>query len=133
MMNEAQAIRSLTCLSAELDVLAKMLQHDWGDADPPYTILFGQIGHALAIAASRMKDDEKERVFSAIELIMTEGTRQTRDAVATGLLEALQADASAGFLDFREVAPFLGDKSIEYCRAWDEFTGCRTPGLDGPR
>jgi hypothetical protein len=37
--------------------------------------------------------------------------------------------ASAGRIPYERFIPYLGEKSKEYCRAWDEFTGVKSPGL----
>ena len=48
---------------------------------------------------------------------------------ATNFLEGLQNIESSGQVSASEFVPFLGSKSKEYCKAWDEFTGVKTPGL----
>lgn len=51
------------------------------------------------------------------------------NAVCTCFLENLLNDASAGGISYSRFIPHLGEKSKEYCRAWDEFTGVKSPGL----
>lgn len=59
---------------------------------------------------------------------MTDGTETEKDAVATGLLEALVHRADEGF-DFSLIDPYIGPESRKYCHAYNEFTGNTTPGL----
>lgn len=44
-------------------------------------------------------------------------------------LENLINRASAKRISYERFIPYLGEKSREYCRAWDEFTGVKSPGL----
>lgn len=76
-----------------------------------------------------MSDQNKEVVFNTIEQCLTEGDKLVREAVTTGLLEALLSESDDGRLDFKLISNYLGSKTLEYCRAWDQFTGCDTPGL----
>lgn len=51
------------------------------------------------------------------------------NASCTCFLENLINRASAGRISYDRFIPYLGEKSKEYCRAWDEFTGVKSPGL----
>lgn len=51
------------------------------------------------------------------------------NAACTCFLENLVNHASAGSIEYSRFIPYIGDKSKEYCRAWDEFTGVKSPGL----
>ena len=50
--------------------------------------------------------------------------------VATGMLDALLGESSAGRFDMAVLAPFPGPETKAYCRSWDAFTGNTTPGID---
>jgi hypothetical protein len=89
----------------------------------------GDIGLALACQIKRISADEMRLIFNLAETFMIEGDERLQTAIATGFLEALLAESSAGRLDFRRIAPFLGKKSREYARAWDQFCGVETDGL----
>lgn len=45
-------------------------------------------------------------------------------------LENLVNSSSNGRFGSKDFTKFLGPKSIEYCKAWDEFTGVKTEGLE---
>ena len=51
------------------------------------------------------------------------------NAACTCFLESLINRASWGGIPYNRFVPYLGEKSREFCRAWDEFTGVKTPGL----
>jgi len=50
-------------------------------------------------------------------------------AACVCFLENLQNKAGHGRFEYSRFIPYLGEKSKEYCRAWDEFTGVKSPGL----
>ena len=51
------------------------------------------------------------------------------EAACVCFLENLLNWASGGDISYGRFIPYLGEKSKEYCRAWDEFTGVKSPGL----
>jgi hypothetical protein len=55
--------------------------------------------------------------------------RDFDDAICACFLENLLNRASGGMIMYSRFIPYLGEKSKEYCRAWDEFTGIKSPGL----
>lgn len=95
------------------------------------TLRFAGLARVLVSNVDQMSSSEIADVMGAIERGMTNAAPSVADAVATGFLERLLSDASAGRLTFSTLAPFLGQASREYCQAWDEFTGVLTPGLHG--
>ncbi len=78
------------------------------------------------------KVKELEEIFSLVEFFLNEGEFSVKAAAATCFLENLINYTSAGTLASGKLIPYLiGKKSIEYCKAWDEFTGVKTQGLWG--
>lgn len=51
------------------------------------------------------------------------------EAICVCFLENLINIASADKIKYDRFIPYLGEKSKEYCRAWDEFTRVKSPGL----
>lgn len=51
------------------------------------------------------------------------------NAACVCFLENLLNRASAGRIKYTRFIPYLGEKSKEYCRDWDEFTGVKSEGL----
>ena len=72
---------------------------------------------------------EEEKIFKLIERFIKEGDFNVRDAASTCFLENLINYTSAGRLKPEQFIHYLGKESKEYCKAWDEFTGVKTPGL----
>jgi hypothetical protein len=67
------------------------------------------------------------RVFDFMEKLLVEGDQDMQNLVATGFLEGIMscADESRNY----QWVDLLGPESRAYCKAWDDFCGCKTPGL----
>lgn len=104
---------------------------EWEPEDPPITVVMSTLGRALASGVQECKQTDLKRVFDLVESLLTDGQDEVKNAVATGFLESLLSESSASKFDFRRIATFLGKQAIRYCREWDKFTGCRTPGIRG--
>jgi hypothetical protein len=96
------------------------------EADLPLIVRLGGVGRAFAAHAAELTPDQLRRVGALIERILATGSRQDRDAMATGFLEALLAAWDRGF-DLRSVWPMLGPESRAYCLAWNSFSGVDSP------
>ncbi len=68
-------------------------------------------------------------LFDLIESWVSQGDQEVQDATATCFLEALQNGVDNKEISGRVLFSFLGPESIAYCRAWDEFNGCKTEGF----
>ena len=95
------------------------------------TILTDYVNDILNMSCiTTEKVKELEEIFSLVEYFLNEGEFSVKAAAATCFLENLINYTSAGTLAPEKLIPYLvGKKSIEYCKAWDEFTGVKTPGL----
>ncbi len=69
-----------------------------------------------------------KEIFDYVEFLMCNGNEQVQIAITTGFLEGLlnKDPDEIQFINFHQ---YLGHKSIEYCRAYDRFTGAKTKGL----
>ena len=72
--------------------------------------------------------DEIARLFQLIEHLIAFGDGDVRNAAMTCCLENI-LNVTPSQLPAERFVRFLGPKSREFCRAWDEFTGVKTPGL----
>lgn len=77
-----------------------------------------------------------QEVFDFIEEAMNSGDFAINSCASTGFLEDLQNFSSIDkheprsmYVNPKKFVPYLGKASIEYCKAWDVFTGVRTTGL----
>lgn len=78
---------------------------------------------------AKMDEERKAEVFNVIEYLLLEGEQCVQEAVATCFLENLQNSAEPNKFPTLSFVSYLGQKSREYCLAWDEFTGAKTDGL----
>ena len=68
-----------------------------------------------------------KQLFSFIESVVAEGG-DPANAACTCFLENI-LNRIPGPIDPNSFVSYLGPKSKEFCRAWDEFTGVKTNGL----
>lgn len=115
------------------DSFAKTIEEaraEWKPDAPPLTLVMCMLGRSLTSRAQPCTETEFKGVFDLVEVAITQGEESVQNAIATGFLESLQSESDAGRFDFRSVAHLLGQETVNYCRAWDSFTGCNTRGLD---
>jgi hypothetical protein len=105
------------------------LAAEWRPDHPPPSLVMAAYAATVCQHISDLSTICRRTIFEAVEDIMTDGEDDAKDAVATSFLEGLQARASCGSFNFRDVADLLDPKSRDYCREWDKFTGVETPGL----
>jgi hypothetical protein len=72
-----------------------------------------------------------DTIFSAIESLLTAGNsdEDVKNPIFTCFLESLINLASNGHIAYETFVPLIGPNSREYCKAWDKFTGVKTPSL----
>jgi hypothetical protein len=117
-------VESAPVLRDECDRMSR----EWAPEPPPTTVLMGALGHGLVNAIDRLATKELMAVSAAVEHLLVAGTTELQDATATGFLEALVHASCEPRLLARMVTQ-LGPAARDYLRAWDRFTGVRTPGL----
>ena len=103
--------------------------HEWLPDAPPLTIVFSTIGRGLCCYAPRASGHDLSAIGKIIENIFVYGESPVKNAVATGLLEAVLGEASAGRFDMELLSKHFGPKTMDYCIEWDKFTGCQTKGI----
>ena len=104
------------------------LRRECAPEEPPVTTAMGELGIALVRAIRVITDEHLQRVADAVEEILRSGSETSKDAVATGFLEAAMSGSDTE-PDAVRLTRLFGPLAREYCRAWDKFTGCRTPGV----
>ena len=70
---------------------------------------------------------EMKRIFDFVEYLVSEADNAVQTAMTTGYLEYLMNEPEE--IQFKTIVKYLGNNSIEYCKAWDKFTGVKTEGL----
>ena len=71
--------------------------------------------------------ENPESFFAFIESVIEQGG-EAATAATTGFLENLPNQTPRTIPPDRLI-PYLGPESRHFCRAWDEITGIKTPGL----
>jgi hypothetical protein len=123
-------ITQLASLALPMSEALQELEAHWKPDLPPGTAAMGDMARSLAKEIDRIPLDRLLAVFEFVEKLVGSDEEEISTVAATGFLEALLAEASGERLDFRRVAPLLGEESRKYCRAWDRFTGVSTVGLE---
>jgi hypothetical protein len=100
------------------------MRNEWEPKSPPPYVVMAEYAERLTrdgleagpVLAALLRDTEQ----------YIESGGDAADLVAVGFLEALLGRASGGRFDFSKIVHLLGTKSLEYCKAWDQHTGCTT-------
>lgn len=129
-MKEITEDRCMEMIIEKLPNVSAYLEKFNEDFGPDMGITIQMIPFAeYTVDALRKEDDtELKKIFELVEFLLDNGNEAVKDAMATGYLECLM-HKDPDKIKFRGFVKFMGSHSIEYCRAWDEFTGCRTDGL----
>lgn len=102
------------------EALARCLQN-WGAEAPPATVVFAEIGDAIAKNLAMLPNDVRQRIFAGIEDGMVGQNSPLRVAMATGLVEALVASADQNADLWTELEKLLGPASMRHALTWRNF------------
>jgi hypothetical protein len=109
---------------------AERARDEWYPESVPPTLLAGEIAVGMARSApTDFSDHELLALCEFVEKALHDESQAVREIIATGFLEGLMGEASAGRFDFTRLSVFLGPETKKHCHAWDAFTGAKTPGL----
>lgn len=111
-------IDSLIALSHGLRAAWRETVEYWKPDEPPITTLFAAFGHRIAEDFDNVGADANRRVFLLIEKAMGSGHTELVTAVATGLIEALVAQAAQREGLWQRMSPSLGPLSLHHANAW---------------
>lgn len=103
----------------------------WGDDIPGFSndvAVFSRYTKDLLTKEAENLNEIRE-IFDFVEILMQKGTDDVKDAAATCFLENLINASSGGSISSRSFVHLLGEESVKYCKAWDEFTQVKTEGL----
>jgi hypothetical protein len=123
------AVQRLINTAEHLRKAHERLVTEWSPDVPPLTIVFSTLGRSLCNYALTSSETELVATCTTIEDLVIQGDDMVKDAVTTGMLEAMLAESSAGRFELSTLTSFLGPETKAYCRSWDKFTGNKTPGL----
>jgi hypothetical protein len=129
-MNIQDAINCFTALDTNYSLAFERVASAWIPEKSPVTIIMAEFGRTLVSIAKNNNILKLKASLELIERCMQSENQHLRDAIATGLLEHLLSESSAGRLAFEPIALLLGETSKTFCQKWDQFTGMKTPGLE---
>ncbi|MGH3348734.1 MAG: DUF7674 family protein [Nocardioides sp.] len=95
------------------------------EAEPDHEIpvlWLGTVGRALVAVLPQLDEAQAATAFEIVERYVEGGSSSMKDALCTGLLEAVADEVSAGRLDGPTLAALLGPESRAYVDAWDQFS-----------
>ncbi len=130
MINENQSFREITKTFPGFLSSTDWEQHCkfWGNDAPGYGNIISTFSD---YAISNIKSEnisEVKKIFNFVEDMLINGDQTVQNLFATIFLENI-LDNTPRETPPESYLPLLVKKSLEYCRAWDEFTGVRTKGL----
>lgn len=99
------------------------------DGPEQATQAFHAIGAAIGSKREPVSDANKKKLFAFAEQLLTSGSGEVANDVATCLLEQIWTAAHGGGFDFSAIDPYLGPETRGYLVAWDDFNKTKTEGL----
>jgi len=128
MINEAKCIEIILTSYPEFqNGLWKEYLEDWGDDTPGFWNNISTFSH-FAIELLKKDSSLVPGIFQLAEELLESGNDNVQNAICTCFLENI-INATPEEVAPKKFVPFLGKKSKEYCKWWDEFTGVKTDGL----
>lgn len=97
-------------------------------SDNGMTIQLMPFGNYTIDLIKSCDEAEMKKIFDFVEFLLCHSNESVQNAMTTGYLEYVIGQ-DPDEIKFSTCVKFLGQNSIAYCKAWDEFTGCRTEGL----
>lgn len=116
-------LRSFVVDVPALDLALNKCLKSWGTEKPPATIVFAEVGDAIAENLAALPNETRRKIFAAIEEGMNSRDAALRTAMATGLVEALTASADKKPDLWIEFENLLGAASMKHAAEWRNF-GC---------
>lgn len=126
------ALDRLTGTTDCLRIAYERLIADWQPDAPPLTVIFADLGRSLCRHVDMLPEAIVRELCLAIEDLMTHGDEAVKNAVATGMLEAILSESSANRFDISALARWFGPETRAYCLAWDAFTGIQSTWQSPP-
>jgi len=100
----------------------------WDEGEPAYGA-FRAIGSAIASKRAPPSAAGMKALFAFADRLLTQGSGDVSNMIATGLLEQICTAAHESGFDFSTVDRHLGPEARRYLLAWDKFNDRKMPGL----
>lgn len=129
MINPQEALHLLVSQSFDFRVRVEAFLLEWQPEQPGFCLILSELSRVTIGFFQQQQDTHLQQVFAIIEKLLVEGDQVVRDAAATCFLENIlhrvpEEVSAQTFLSF------LGLKSKEYCKAYNDFTGVQLDGFD---
>jgi len=114
-------LRSLVAGVPALNAAFNRCLQNWGTETPPTTIIFAEVGDAIAENLAALPNEARRKIFAVIEEGMVSQDTALSTAMATGLVEALAASADKKPDLWTEFESLFGAASMRHAVAWRNF------------
>lgn len=115
-MNENEYLNQL---AEKSEYLSKALS-TFADRDL-LTLAYSELGNATIENLDSLSDDELQQIFLEAEQQLSTGSERSKDAIATGFLEAVVSSMDDLGIARDRVSGHFGPSSAAYVAAWDRF------------
>lgn len=135
----SELVDSFKRVDSACGIVAKSVQQDKiqpvVEADPSDntllempTVVAAEYGRGMTMHWQEITVEDKKALFEAIEINVNSKNQAVVGVWATGFLEALCAELDKQKLAINEVLQYVGEESLEYMNAWNEFNGVKPYG-----
>ncbi|MGO4570061.1 hypothetical protein AB4Z52_34780 [Rhizobium sp. 2YAF20] len=119
-MEAADFINQLKLLLPEVLQIEERLNREFFPSQIGINSLCADVGWHIADSFQSVQNPQA--VFDVIESGMLAADNNLKDAIATGLIEALISRTDSSPASWKTIFPYLGPLSAAYAEAWIKFT-----------
>jgi hypothetical protein len=128
-LDGVEAARRMAALSPETQRrFDKCMSLGWSGQEQ-VTQAFHAIGVAIGSKREPVSSQNKKRLFAFAEQLLSHGSEDVMNPVATCMLEQIWTAVQTGGFDFSEVDAYLGPEARRYLTGWDDWNKTQTKGL----
>lgn len=122
MMSIPQLVLDLVSDVAALRPVLVAIEAESAPDLAPVTMALGDVGSELVKRIAEVGESDAAQVFRRVEAVLSEGTEEEKNAVATGFLEGV-VSAIDQLPERSWILGLAGPQSRDYVLAWDRFNG----------
>jgi hypothetical protein len=102
----------------------------WGNLESGFYNDISEFSHYIIdlLILKNSNPEKLKEIFDYVEYLIVHGDEDVQNAISTCLLENI-LNQTPEKIHPNQFVPYLGHKSREHCKAWDQFTGVKTEGL----
>lgn len=118
-------IEDFSKIASSMSSSFKTMINEWSPEIPPLTIMFAAMGNSFIDKFNENDSEENQKVFSAVETMLTGENEELNIGASTGFLEAIAT--KPGF--DKTVKAMLGKESRSFLKSWNQFMGIQDKDL----